>query len=51
MILTTIMIDEELYRRLIDKSIEKYGKLNKRNVGKTLNEILEKEFKNNERKR
>ena len=39
---TTVLIDEKLYKKLVMRSIEKYGST--KNVSKVLNEILEKEL-------
>lgn len=39
---TTVLIDEELYKKLVMQSIEKYGST--KNVSKLLNEILKKEL-------
>jgi len=39
---TTVLINEELYKKLVIKAIEKYR--NTKNLSKLLNEILEKEL-------
>lgn len=40
---TTVLIDEDLYKKLVMKSIEKHGST--KNMSKLLNEILKKELK------
>ncbi|MFH0949387.1 MAG: hypothetical protein V1802_02775 [Candidatus Aenigmatarchaeota archaeon] len=39
---TTVLIDEQLYKKLVMKSIEKYGST--KNISKLLNELLKKEL-------
>lgn len=37
---TTIMLDDDLYKKIVEKSLEKYG--NARRISKVINELLRK---------
>ena len=39
---TTVLIDDEVYRKLVDESIRKHG--NAKNISLTLNELLHKKL-------
>lgn len=40
---TTVMIDDELYRKLVNEAVKKYG--NTKKISKLLNEILKEALK------
>ena len=39
---TTVLIEDKLYRRLVQEAMQKYG--NAKNISVTLNEVLKKRF-------
>mgnify|MGYP001569120227 CR=1 FL=1 len=39
---TTVLIEDKLYQKLVQESIQKYG--NAKNISHTLNEVLKKRF-------
>jgi hypothetical protein len=40
---TSVVIEDELYRKLVNGAVKKYG--NTKSISKLLNDILRKEFK------